>query len=80
MNVGDVLKADVFAAGDKVDVRRLARSCRALCYGQHRLREATAPVLLLVMQVQRFHLPPDVFPGKRLPGQWALCASPMCRT
>ena len=66
MNVGDVLKADVFAAGDKVDVVGVSKGKGyqgvIKRYGQHRLREshgtgpvvcvrATAPVLLLVMLV-----------------------------
>ncbi len=50
MNVGDVLKADVFAAGDKVDVVGVSKGKGyqgvIKRYGQHRLREShgTGPV------------------------------------
>lgn len=86
MNVGDVLKADVFAAGDKVDVVGVSKGKGyqgvIKRYGQHRLREdATAPVLLLVMLVLTVPLLPPLAcsPASVCPATWALCASP-CRT
>ena len=52
MNVGDVLKADVFAAGDKVDVVGVSKGKGyqgvIKRYGQHRLREShgTGPEIM----------------------------------
>ena len=44
LNVGDVIKADVFAAGDKVDVAGISKGKGyqgvIKRYGQHRLRES----------------------------------------
>ncbi len=73
MNVGDVLKADVFAAGDKVDVVGVSKGKGyqgvIKRYGQHRLRESHGTGPLHVMQVLTVHFYPSrVFPGKRLPG------------
>jgi len=57
MNVGDVLKADVFAAV----IKR---------FGQHRLREShgTGPVARHAGSMGAISNPSRVFPGKRLPG------------
>ena len=50
LNVGDVIKADVFAAGDKIDVMGISKGKGyqgvIKRYGQHRLREShgTGPV------------------------------------
>ena len=56
VNVGDILKADVFAEGDKVDVvgTSKGKGYQGVIkrFGQHRLRES----------------PSRVFKGKRLPG------------
>ena len=67
MNVGDVLKADVFAEGDKVDVVGVSKGKR---YGQHRLREShgTGPVARHAGSNGSTSTPARVFPGKRLPG------------
>lgn len=85
MNVGDVLKADVFAEGDKVDVVGVSKgkgyqgvssaTVSTVCV------RATAPVLLLVMQVLTVPLLPLLAcsPASACPATWALCASP-CRT
>ena len=56
VNVGDILKADVFAEGDKVD--------------QHRLREShgTGPVARHAGSNGSTSSPSRVFKGKRLPG------------
>ena len=85
MNVGDVLKADVFAAGDKVDVAGVskARATRALssALASTVCVRATAPALLLVMQVlwALFPTPLVCSPASACPVTWALCGSP-CRT
>ena len=55
MNVGDVLKADVFAAGDKVDVVGVSKGKGyqgvIKRFGQHRLREShgTGPVACILL-------------------------------
>ena len=85
MNVGDVLKADVFAAGDKVDVVGVSKgkATRALSSATVSTVcvRATALVLLLVMQVPTVPLLPPLAcsPASACPATWALCASP-CRT
>ena len=68
MNVGDVLKADVFAEGDKVDVVGVCA-------------RATAPAPLHGMPVLTAPLLPRLAcsPASACPATWALCASP-CRT
>ena len=74
MNVGDVLKADVFAAGDKVDVVGVSKGKGyqgvIKRYGQHRLREShgTGPVARHAGSNGSTSTPSRVFPGKRLPG------------
>ena len=74
MNVGDILKADVFAAGDKVDVVGVSKGKGyqgvIKRYGQHRLREShgTGPVARHAGSNGSTSTPSRVFPGKRLPG------------
>ena len=74
MNVGDVLKADVFAAGDKVDVVGVSKGKGyqgvIKRFGQHRLREShgTGPVARHAGSNGSTSTPARVFPGKRLPG------------
>ena len=74
MNVGDVLKADVFAEGDKVDVVGVSKGKGyqgvIKRYGQHRLREShgTGPVARHAGSNGSTSTPARVFPGKRLPG------------
>ena len=74
LNVGDVLKADVFAAGDKVDVAGVSKGKGyqgvIKRYGQHRLREShgTGPVARHAGSNGSTSTPARVFPGKRLPG------------
>ncbi len=74
MNVGDVLKADVFAAGDKIDVVGVSKGKgyqgvikRFNC---HRLREShgTGPVARHAGSNGSTSTPARVFPGKHLPG------------
>ena len=74
MNVGDILKADVFAAGDKVDVAGVSKGKGyqgvIKRFGQHRLREShgTGPVARHAGSMGAISNPSRVFPGKRLPG------------
>jgi len=74
MNVGDVLKADVFAEGDKVDVAGVSKGKGyqgvIKRFGQHRLREShgTGPVARHAGSMGAISNPSRVFPGKRLPG------------
>ena len=74
MNVGDILKADVFAAGDKVDVAGVStgKGYQGVIkrFGQHRLREShgTGPVARHAGSNGSTSTPARVFPGKRLPG------------
>ena len=74
LNVGDVLKADVFAAGDKVDVAGVSKGKGyqgvIKRFGQHRLREShgTGPVARHAGSMGAISNPSRVFPGKRLPG------------
>ena len=72
--IGDVLKADVFAAGDKVDVVGVSKGKGyqgvIKRFGQHRLREShgTGPVARHAGTMGAISNPSRVFPGKRLPG------------
>ena len=74
LNVGDVLKADVFAAGDKVDVVGVSKGKGyqgvIKRFGQHRLREShgSGPVARHAGSNGSTSTPARVFPGKRLPG------------
>ena len=74
MNVGDVLKADVFAEGDKVDVVGVSKGKGyqgvIKRYGQHRLREThgTGPVARHAGSNGSTSTPSRVFKGKKLPG------------
>ena len=69
-----VQKADVFAAGDKVDVVGVSKGKGyqgvIKRYGQHRLREShgTGPVARHAGSMGAISNPSRVFPGKRLPG------------
>ena len=74
MNVGDILKADVFAAGDKVDVAGVSKGKGyqgvIKRFGQHRLREShgTGPVARHAGSMGAISNPSRVFPGKRMAG------------
>ncbi len=74
MNVGDILKADVFTAGDKVDVigTSKGKGYQGVIkrFGQHRLREShgTGPVARHAGSIGSRSTPSRVFKGKRLPG------------
>ena len=74
VNVGDILKADVFAEGDKVDVvgTSKGKGYQGVIkrFGQHRLREShgTGPVARHAGSNGSTSTPSRVFKGKRLPG------------
>ena len=74
MNVGDVVKADTFAAGDKVDVVGVSKGKGyqgvIKRWNQHRLREShgTGPVARHAGSNGSTSTPSRVFKGKRLPG------------
>ena len=74
LEVGDVVKADVFAEGDKVDVTGISKGKGYAGvikrFGQHRLREShgTGPVARHAGSNGSTSTPSRVFKGKRLPG------------
>ena len=74
MNVGDILKADVFAVGDRIDVVGTSKgkgyAGAIKRWNQHRLREShgTGPVARHAGSMGAISNPSRVFPGKRLPG------------
>ena len=74
MNVGDLVKADVLAAGDKVDVQGTSKgkgyAGAIKRWNQHRLREShgTGPVARHAGSNGPVSDPSRVFKGKHLPG------------
>lgn len=74
MNVGDILKADVFAVGDRIDVVGTSKgkgyAGAIKRWNQHRLREShgTDPVARHAGSMGSCSTPSRVFKGKRLPG------------
>lgn len=74
VNVGDILKADLFAAGDKIDVVGVSKGKGyqgvIKRWNQHRLREShgTGPVARHAGSNGSTSSPSRVYPGKRLPG------------
>ena len=74
MNVGDILKADVFAVGDRIDVVGTSKgkgyAGAIKRWNQHRLREShgTGPVARHAGTMGSCSTPTRVFKGKRLPG------------
>lgn len=74
MNVGDILKADVFAVGDRIDVVGTSKgkgyAGAIKRWNQHRLREShgTGPVARHAGSMGSRSTPSRVFKGKRLPG------------
>ena len=86
LNVGDVIKADVFAAGDKVDVAGISKGKGyqgvIKRYGQHRLRESHGtgpPSHGTPAPTARLRPRAASTPASACPATWALCGSP-CRT
>ena len=74
MNVGDILKADVFAAGDHIDVVGVSKgkgyAGTIKRWNGHRLREShgTGPVSRHAGSMGACSTPSRVFKGKKLPG------------
>ena len=74
MNVGDILKADVFAVGDRIDVVGTSKgkgyAGAIKRWNQHRLREShgTGPVARHAGSMGSCSTPSRVFKGKHLPG------------
>lgn len=74
MNVGDILKADAFAVGDRIDVVGTSKgkgyAGAIKRWNQHRLREShgTGPVARHAGSMGSCSTPSRVFKGKRLPG------------
>ena len=74
MNVGDILKADVFAVCDRIDVVGTSKgkgyAGAIKRWNQHRLREShgTGPVARHAGSMGSCSTPSRVFKGKRLPG------------
>ena len=74
MNVGDIVKADVFAAGERVDVVGTSKgkgyAGAIKRWGQHRLREShgSGPVARHAGSMGSCSTPSRVFKGKKLPG------------
>ena len=74
MNVGDILKADVFAVGDRIDVVGTSKgkgyAGAIKRWNQHRLREShgTGPVARHAGSMGSCSTPSRVFKGKKLPG------------
>ena len=74
MNVGDILKADVFAVGDRIDVVGTSKgkgyAGTIKRWNGHRLREShgTGPVARHAGSNGSTSTPSRVFKGKRLPG------------
>ena len=74
LNVGDILKADVFAAGDHIDVVGVSKGKgyqgTIKRWNGHRLREShgTGPVARHAGSNGSTSTPSRVFKGKRLPG------------
>ena len=74
MNVGDILKADVFAVGDHVDVVGTSKgkgyAGAIKRWNQHRLREShgTGPVSRHAGSMGACSSPSRVYKGKKLPG------------
>ena len=74
VNVGDILKADVFAAGDHIDVVGVSKgkgyAGTIKRWNGHRLREShgTGPVSRHAGSMGACSTPSRVFKGKKLPG------------
>ena len=74
VNVGDILKADIFAAGDIVDVSGISKGKgfqgTIKRYGQHRIKEThgAGPVHRHAGSMGANSSPSRIFKGKRLPG------------
>lgn len=78
VNVGDLIKADAFAAGDRVDVCGTSKghgyAGTIKRWGNHRLKEThgTGPVHRHAGSMGACSSPSRVYKGKRLPGHWGV--------
>ena len=85
MNVGDELKADVFAKGDKVDITGISRGKGYAGvikrWNAHRLKEShgTGPVHRHAGAMSANSSPARSSPGRSAPARWAWSRS-RCRT
>ena len=72
LNIGDILKADVFAEGDRIDVVGTSKGYAGTIkrWNGHRLREShgTGPVSRHAGSMGSCSTPSRVFKGKKLPG------------
>ena len=74
MNVGDIIKADVFAEGDSIDVTGTSKgkgyAGTIKRYNGHRLREShgTGPVARHAGSMNACSTPSRIFKGKKMPG------------
>ena len=75
LNVGDIIKADVFEAGDYVDVSGISKGKGVAGvikrYNSHRLKEThgTGPVARQSGSMGACSTPSRIFKGKKMPGQ-----------
>ncbi len=75
LNVGDIIKADVFEAGDYVDVSGISKGKGFAGvikrYNNHRLKEThgTGPVARQSGSMGACSTPSRIFKGKKMPGQ-----------
>lgn len=75
LNVGDIIKADVFEAGDYVDVSGISKGKGFAGvikrYNSHRLKEThgTGPVARQSGSMGACSTPSRIFKGKKMPGQ-----------
>ena len=82
MNIGDIVKVDVFAAGDHIDVTGISKgkgyAGTIKRWNFHRLKEShgTGPVARHAGSNGACSSPSRVFKGKKLPGIWAPSESP----
>ena len=78
LNVGDILKADVFAAGDKVDVagtskgKGTAGAIKRWNFSRLKESHGTGPVARHAGSLGACSDPSRVFKGKKMSGQWGV--------
>lgn len=78
VNVGDIIKADIFAAGDKVDVigtskgHGTAGAMKRWNFGRLRESHGTGPVARHTGSLGETSSPSRVFKGKKMPGHYGV--------
>lgn len=78
VNVGDIIKADVFAAGDKVDVIGISKghgtagAMKRWNFGRLRESHGTGPVARHAGSLGATSSPSRVFKGKKMPGHYGV--------